>query len=60
MVSDVGRTIISSSSLESGSTERPSFSAINFEWVTTAHSLAKPSTCFASFSKKLFGIKRGK
>ena len=32
----------------------------NLEWVTTAHSLAKPSTCSASFARNDFGIKRPK
>ena len=61
MVSDVGRTIISSSSFESGSTTTPfSESAFKRVWVTTAHSLANPSTCSASFAKKDLGINKGK
>ena len=46
MVSDVGRTISSSSSLASESTitPLPSSAFLNGNGVTTAHSLAKPST----------------
>ena len=35
-------------------------SNFNLECVTTAHSLANPSTCSASFSKKDLGINNGK
>ena len=52
--------MISSSSLDSGSTFKDPSSEISFECVTTAHSLAKPSTCLASFSKKLLGMNSGK
>ena len=60
-VSDVGLTITSSSSLDSGSTTMP-FSPSDFKrvCVTTAHSLAKPSIGSASFARKDFGIKSGK
>ena len=61
MVSDVGRTTSGSSSFESGSgTSPPSASAISRECVTTAISLAKPSTCFASFAMKESGMNSGK
>ena len=62
MVSEVGRTISSSSSLASGSTTTPfpSGSFIRRWCVTTAHSLANPATCSASRLKKDFGMNRGK
>ena len=62
MVSDVGRMISSSSSFASGSTMTPlpAGSFFNLWWVTTAHSLAKPSTCSASRLKNDFGINSGK
>ena len=60
-VSDVGRTMISSSSFDSGSTTTPfSASDFNLVCVTTAHSFAKPSTCSASFARNDLGINKGK
>ena len=59
-VSDVGRTISGSSSSAVGSTTSLPSSAISRWWVTTAISLAKPSTCWASLAKKPSGISSGK
>ena len=60
--SEVGRMTrgSSSSDLGSGTSPRPSELAMRRECVTTAHSLAKPSTCSASFSRKRLGMNRGK
>jgi len=61
IVSLVGLTITSSSSLELGSgVNEPSSSVVNLECVTIAHSLANPSTCSASLLRKDLGIKSGK
>ena len=61
-VSEVGRTMSGSSSSASGSGSTPLPSSRSFKrWcVTTAHSLAKPSTCSASFERKETGMRRGK
>ena len=59
IVSDVGRTMRGSSSGSVG-VSLPSVLVWRRVWVTTAHSLAKPSMCSASFSIKLLGMKRGK
>ncbi len=58
MVSDVGRTTSGSSSSPVG-TSLPSLASSRW-WVTTAHSLAKPSTCAASFSRNDSGMNSGK
>ncbi len=61
MVSDVGRITSGSSSFDSGSgTSLPSPSATSRVWVTSAISLAKPSTCSASRAMKLSGMNSGK
>jgi hypothetical protein len=61
IVSDVGRTTSgSSSSPGSGMSTRAVRPAMRRWCVTTAHSFAKPSTCSASFSRKLFGMNNGK
>jgi hypothetical protein len=61
IVSDVGRTMSGSSSTASGSAMSAPPSPATSRWcVTTAHSLAKPSTCAASFSRSDFGMKSGK
>jgi hypothetical protein len=61
MVSDVGRTTSGSSSFEAGSTiSSPSGPWIRRVWVTSAISLAKPSTCLASRAMKLSGMNSGK
>src|SRR2546430_10967308 len=61
MVSDVGRTTSGSSSAEVGSTAVASFPclpvALRRVWVTTATSFANPSTCSASFARKLIGMR---
>ncbi len=60
MVSEVGRTISGSSSSAVGSgCSLPSISFSRW-WVTTAISLAKPSTCSASLAMKLSGTNSGK
>jgi hypothetical protein len=60
IVSDVGRTTSGSSSWLAGSgTSLPSLATSRW-WVTTAHSLAKPSTCSASFSRNDSGMNSGK
>jgi hypothetical protein len=62
-VSEVGRTISSSSRRDSGSGTTPDAScpvALRRVCVTIAHSLAKPSTCSASFARKDLGMNRGK
>ena len=50
IVSEVGRTIRGSGSSAAGWSE-PSAPCSRRWWVTTAISLAKPSTCLASSSK---------
>ena len=62
IVSEVGRTISGSSSSASGSASTPPPPSIErSRWcVTTAHSLAKPSTCSASLLRKDTGMKSGK
>mmetsp|Transcript_6106 Transcript_6106/g.19152 ORF Transcript_6106/g.19152 Transcript_6106/m.19152 type:complete len:396 (+) Transcript_6106:168-1355(+) len=62
IVSDVGRTMSGSSSRASGSgsTPVPPGTARRRWCVTTAHSLAKPSTCSASFERKETGMRSGK
>ena len=65
IVSDVGRTISGSSSSAPGSGSTPLLPSASVversRWcVTTAHSLAKPSTCSASFERKETGMKGGK
>ena len=60
MVSDVGRTISGSSSLASGSGCSSPSIIFSRWWVTTAISLAKPSTCSASLAMKLKGMNSGK
>jgi hypothetical protein len=61
IVSEVGRTTRGSSSFEAGSGSTPPPTAARRRWwVTTAHSLAKPSTCSASLERKLTGINKGK
>ena len=59
MVSEVGRTMSSSSSFASGSTTTPlpPGSFIRRWCVTTAHSFANPATCSASRLKKDLGMK---
>mmetsp|Transcript_45647 Transcript_45647/g.92134 ORF Transcript_45647/g.92134 Transcript_45647/m.92134 type:complete len:221 (-) Transcript_45647:515-1177(-) len=63
-VSEVGRTTRGSSSLAAGSAISPplaeSGSLVSLWCVTTAHSFANPSTCSASFDKKLRGMNKGK
>src|SRR2546422_4409611 len=62
IVSDVGRTTSGSSSSEAGSgitACAPAFPvALSRVCVTRATSLANPSTCSASFARKLMGIDR--
>ena len=59
IVSLVGRTTSGSSSSPAGISLPPG--PASRRWcVTTAHSLAKPSTCSASFSRKESGMKSGK
>ena len=61
IVSLVGRTISGSSSCAEGAGRKPPFPSGSSRWcVTTAHSLANPSTCSASFSRKLSGMNSGK
>ena len=60
MVSEVGRTTSGSSSSASGSTTSLPSTAFSRWWVTTAISLAKPSTWLASLAKKLKGMNSGK
>ena len=60
MVSEVGRTISGSSSLAVGSTSSLPSTVRRRWWVTTAISLAKPSTWSASLARKLIGMNRGK
>ena len=65
IVSDVGRTISGSSSSAPGSGSTPLLPSASVversRWcVTTAHSLAKPSTCSASLERKETGMKSGK
>mmetsp|Transcript_13168 Transcript_13168/g.39337 ORF Transcript_13168/g.39337 Transcript_13168/m.39337 type:complete len:215 (+) Transcript_13168:1131-1775(+) len=61
IVSDVGRMIKGSSSSAGGAGRSPPSPSLARRWcVTTAHSLAKPSTCSASFDKKLRGMRSGK
>lgn len=45
---------------EVGRTARGSSSSSPPAWVTTASSGENPSTCSASFLRKLMGMKRGK
>jgi hypothetical protein len=58
MVSLVGRMISGSSSGLSGTS--PFSPGTRREWVTTAHSIANPSTCSASLARKLTGMSSGK
>ena len=58
IVSEVGRITYGSSS-SSRTSSLPS-TALRPEWVTTAHSMAKPSTCSASLARKDMGISSGK
>mmetsp|Transcript_25646 Transcript_25646/g.61787 ORF Transcript_25646/g.61787 Transcript_25646/m.61787 type:complete len:331 (+) Transcript_25646:617-1609(+) len=62
IVSLVGRTMRGSSSLlsGSGSSPLPSGSTRSLWCVTTAHSLANPSTCSASLERKDWGMNSGK
>src|SRR2546425_109633 len=64
IVSDVGRTTSGSSSADSGSgitACAPGLPvALSRVCVTSATSFAKPSTCSASFARKLIGMKSGK
>src|ERR1041385_4263847 len=64
IVSEVGRTTSGSSSADVGSTAMASLPCLPVArsrvCVTSATSLANPSTCSASLARKLIGMNRGK